>query len=359
MVELKKSPAYRQLAILAEGFFGAPVAEIESLKGDGSDRCIYRIRPRSVSTDTLVGVVHDNVVENRNFFRVTHAFHQAGLAAPAIHGVSDDETVYLMQDLGTDTLADKVTAWQAEGRDEQVLTAYRQVLSCLVRIQNDLPPLLDRFLDQRHMNLPVYEADLTYFKRDYVQRFGLDAMLTPAVLEELRDIVRHYLAVSGMNCFVYRDFQARNIMWLNEQPWFIDYQSAFLGPCHYDLASLLFGSKSGLDMSAREELIDCYCRIQPSAATADRERFRQVFFLFVVVRRLRSLGTYGFLSSSKGKTGFFKNIGPTLDELTGLFRSQTLLSPFPRVKRMIEDLRDVWKQKEASIRSGIADQADL
>lgn len=351
MEKLESDHQLQLLIELAESYFKGAVLAVDPLKGDGSDRRIYRITPGAKSIGPVVGVVFDNTRENQDFFRITDAFQQAGLPAARIYSVSQDESAYLMQDLGLWTLAEKISVWNRENQSEKTISAYKQVLDCLIRIQQELPPILGRFLSGRKMDLAVHKTDLEYFRKEFIQRFGLSSFLTSDVDQELQSILNHDLSEISCDSFVYRDFQARNIMWLEDAPWFIDYQSAFLGPCHYDLASLLFGSKSGLDDQAREKLVRYYYNHLQPDFPAGYELFRKRFLLFVVLRRLRSLGSYGFLAGSKGKTGFFESISPTLLELTNLLCFEPVLSSFGQLRKLAETLSGAWTQNESTFRS--------
>lgn len=347
------SKVYTTLAPLAQAYFGTPLSIIESLKGDGSDRSIYRILSTNKHQPPVVGVIHDNISENRDFFLLTRKFQESGLLVPRLYSVNAHENAYLIQDLGQDTLADKVAEWNVENRKEKVFHAYQLVLDSLYKIQHDLPMLLVDFLRDRKMDVSVYQADLEYFKRDFVDRFGFESLLSKQVKQELQSILFDHLADLEPDYFVYRDFQARNIMWLDESPWFIDYQSAFLGPCYYDIASLLYGSQSGLDASARESLNRYYYQLLQPTISCDYEKYQTLFLLFVVLRRLRSLGTYGYLSSVKGKTDFFEAVFPTLKELSGLFGSQSCLKPFVNLSGMVLKMKGIWEQRVDEFRSGL------
>ena len=344
---------YTELVSITENYLGHTISKIESLKGDGSDRCIYRIYGTENLRPSVVGVIHHNIGENRDFLLLAQKFQEIGLPVPLIFSVNSDENAYLMQDLGNDTLADKVKEWNSENRNDKIIDSYKLVLDRLITMQHELPSVLTRFFKNRIMDVSVYQADLDYFRRDFVERFDFKSLLNASVIRELQSILFDHLVDLDVGYFVYRDFQARNIMWYDDSPWFIDFQSAFLGPRYYDMASLLYGSKSGLNEQERELLNKYYFRLLESASSFSFEDYTGVFFLFVVLRRLRSLGTYGFLSGEKGKAAFFDSIYPTLEELVGLFDSQSCLQPYENLFGMIKKVKDIWEQQADSFRPGL------
>ena len=58
--------------------------------------------------------------------------------------------------------------------------------------------------------------------------------------------------------FMYRDFQSRNVMVKNNEPWFIDFQGGRKGPIYYDVASFLWQAKAKYPAELRQELIADY-----------------------------------------------------------------------------------------------------
>ncbi len=63
---------------------------------------------------------------------------------------------------------------------------------------------------------------------------------------------------SSSATFMYRDFQSRNVMVKNGEPWFIDFQGGRKGPFYYDIASFLWQAKAKYPDSLRKELLQEY-----------------------------------------------------------------------------------------------------
>ncbi len=317
------------------------------LRGDGSERKIYRLTPKRHRFKSLIGVWHQDVEENQAFLSLTEEMRKIGLPVPEVYAVAPDRSCYLLTDLGEYNLAQMAERWAREGERSALLQAYKQVIELMPLLQVELPKKLKDFLAYKQMGEEAFAEDLAYFQTNFLQRLGLAEHLPVEVKAELQEHLVVPLTSLGGQFFVYRDFQARNLMYLKGKIYLIDYQSALSGSRYYDLASLLFASKSGLHPAEREPLLRHYfsvCQPEPDYATFERR-----FYLFVLLRRLRSLGSYGYLGVKMQKAGFVESIAPTLHELTGLFSHKKALAPFQQTAFFLAQIQDQWPAIEAQI----------
>ena len=74
---------------------------ITKLKGDYSERSIFRVHH---SEGTFVGVVGNNIAENKAFLEFRKTFEEQGIGVPGLVSVSEDKGSYLLEDLGDDTV---------------------------------------------------------------------------------------------------------------------------------------------------------------------------------------------------------------------------------------------------------------
>ncbi|MDH5561683.1 MAG: phosphotransferase, partial [Deltaproteobacteria bacterium] len=255
------------------------------------------------------------------------------------------QTGYRLEDLGPFTLAEKIELWNGSQDKEKIRSAYMEVLKNLVIMQFQLPELLKGLLSKNPMNYAAFQGDVAYFRRNYLDCFGFGKEFSHQVEAEITDNLIGPLSRLEDKYFIYRDFQSRNIMWLEDKPWFIDYQSAMKGSLYYDPASLFFASKAGLDDEMIDELLLGYYHLLESPVTF--EEFNRNFYLFVLLRRLRSLGSYGYLSQVKGKSQFYAAILPTLDQLAKILNQGFFESDFYHLLLMVKRLGELWKEKSA------------
>jgi len=343
-----------ELYALALEYLGED-ADAAMLQGDGSDRKIYRLTPKAHRLASLIGVYHADLLENEAFIYVTKRMRTLGLPAPEVYAVSRDTSCYLTEDLGNATLADKVKEWSQADAQAQLLDAYKAVIDLMPRIQQDLPAIMGSFLAHRHMGHKSFVDDMIYFQDNFLDRFGFLDYFTSKVALELQQHMIEPLSDLESSFFVYRDFQARNIMWLEGKPHLIDYQSAMIGSRYYDLASLLYASKAGLNDAQREILLRYYFDLtQPEPTYAD---FEQNFYLFLLLRRLRSLGSYGYLGVAKLKPGFFESIPKTLAELMHLCRHKKAFYPFEHFYWMLLEIHGLWPQVQKRVQEELTQAA--
>ena len=77
-------------------------------------------------------------------------------------------------------------------------------------------------------------------------------------LEDDFQKMSNVLLRSSSATFMYRDFQSRNVMIKDGEPWFIDFQGGRKGPFYYDVASFLWQAKAKYPDSLRKELLQEY-----------------------------------------------------------------------------------------------------
>jgi aminoglycoside/choline kinase family phosphotransferase len=119
--------------------------------------------------------------------------------------------------------------------------------------------------------------------------------------------------------FMYRDFQARNVMIKNGEPYYIDFQGGRRGPVYYDLASFLWQAKAHYSKELRHRLLEAY--IDESGMCFDRERLMH----FVLFRTLQVLGAYGYRGLIERKEHFIESIPFAKENLRELFRENEYL----------------------------------
>ena len=292
---------------LAQRYLGKGLGVPEPLKGDGSDRQIYRFRR---GNDSWIGVTHADRAENEAFVVLSEHFKTCGLPVPTIYTQDLENGCYLLEDLGDVVLADLLSEWNQETpiNREAIVQAYRKVLFWLPRMQIEAHQGLDYSFCYKEtvLDASVFQWDLNYFRDYFWNLYAPNTPLTSAIADELNRLP-HRLGRVPQQAFVSRDFQSRNIMWKQGEPYFIDYQSGCCGAIHYDLASLLYASRSGLNDALREQLIPIYLQELSPWISVSLTEFLDDFYHFVLIRRLRSFRHLWLFALTKRQTLFFRS----------------------------------------------------
>jgi aminoglycoside/choline kinase family phosphotransferase len=86
---------------------------IGKLPQSGSDRIYFRIY---AGDETFIATYNLNKKETQTFIYFSRHFENAGLPVPHILGVNEDDTIYIQQDLGTDSLLNKLEEYGHDNR---------------------------------------------------------------------------------------------------------------------------------------------------------------------------------------------------------------------------------------------------
>ena len=319
---------------------GEQPQQVEQLAGAGSNRVYYRISDRN--NKTYIGVVGNNVEENRAFIALSRHFCKQGLNVPQVLVVSYDEMRYLQTDLGKVSLFDCLKKGREKGGDYD--DEERRLLHMTIQ---ELPVLQVKGAEQLDFSVcyPLTEFDLkgvmfdlNYFKYCFLKTTGIE--FNEVKLENDFEKLAEDLCKDTASCFLYRDFQARNVMITPDgSPAFIDFQGGRRGPFYYDVASFLWQASARYPDSLRSELVDTYYdSLSQLIEVPAREYFDNRLRLFVFFRLLQVLGAYGFRGYFERKPHFIQSVPLAIDNLRSLLKDDFLMSPYPYLKLLLSQL---------------------
>jgi aminoglycoside/choline kinase family phosphotransferase len=178
--------------------------------------------------------------------------------------------------------------------------------------------------------------DLYYFKYYYLKLTDIE--FNEQKLEEDFLTLIAFLKTADFSFFMYRDFQARNILMHNSTPYFIDFQGGMKGPLHYDVVSLLFQAKANLNHETRTELIEFYISEISKQISIDKELFKKQLQGFVFIRILQTLGAYGFRGIIQQKPHFIASIPQAIANIKELMPIISRIITIPYLQNLIENL---------------------
>ena len=313
------------------------------LAGAGSNRAYYRLFDEE--GNSVVGVVGTSRDENHAFIYLSEHFTKRQLPVPQILAVSDDGLRYLQTDLGEVSLFDAIRGGrEAGGRynlDEQELLkrTIRQLPNIQIRGARELD--WQNCYPQPEFDEDSVLFDLNYFKYCFLKPSDLD--FNELKLEANFRLFAKDLTSEQCDSFMYRDFQARNVMLdAGGNPFFIDYQGGRKGPFYYDLASFLWQASARYSNKLRRELVlEYYNALQQYNEVPSVRHFVARLSLFVLFRTLQVLGAYGFRGYFERKKHFLDSIPPAMDNLRALLKLGEDVFPYPYMMDMLRRLTDM------------------
>ena len=323
---------------LYKKYTGCDAVEITELPSSGSNRRYFRLS----GEPTLIGVVGTSVEENEAFIYMAKHFKEKNLPVPEVLIVSDDHIAYLQEDLG-DTILYNVIE---KGRLTSVFSDEEKRL--LVKTIRKLPDMQFAGADGMDFShcypAPAFNArsimwDLNYFKYCFLKATGLDFLEDK--LEDDFQRLTDVLLRSSSATFMYRDFQSRNVMIKDGEPWFIDFQGGRKGPVYYDVASFLWQAKANFPNSLRQELLKEYIGALRKYKPVDEDYFYSQLHHFVLFRTLQVLGAYGFRGYFEKKPHFMQSVPFAIANLRELLKV-----PYPEYPYLSKVLTDLVNMKQ-------------
>ena len=317
-------PSY--LSITMGKIFKWPASGIhcEGLQGDASGRSYFRVsqknsegllrnkaqkKLRSLIVMQLEKPVLDMEID---FILILKFLRSLDLPIPELFYYDVPKGLLFLEDCGTMTLKDQLHEFP---QDKTRL--YRQAVELLVRMQSQAADSIDSTCLAYHRKFDVEKLMWEFnFMLDYYVDEFCGSRLESSARKELREVFTplcESLAAEKL-CFTHRDYHSRNLMCNQGHLVLIDFQDARMGPCQYDLVSLLKDSYVKIDDTLVEELIDYYILLKEKeeGQKVDREKFGDIFDKMSIQRNLKAVGTFAHQSVKKNNNRYEGFITPTL-----------------------------------------------
>lgn len=271
-------------------------------------------------------------------------FREKGLPVPQVFIQSDDCRFYLQEDLGDTLLFDAIE----KGRkscvfDEEEKRLLHKTIRLLPTIQFVGADGFDfsQCYPQAEFNQRSILWDLNYFKYCFLKATGME--FQEDRLEDDFQKMADVLLRNSSATFMYRDFQSRNVMIKNGEPWLIDFQGGRKGPVYYDVASFLWQAKAKYPEELRQELLHEYMDALRQYIPVDERYFISQLRHFVLFRTLQVLGAYGFRGYFEKKPHFIQSVPFAIENLR-----QLLKEDYPEYPYLSHVLRELTELKQFS-----------
>ncbi|HZF83786.1 MAG TPA: phosphotransferase [Burkholderiaceae bacterium] len=220
----------------------AAIAPAQGLRPDtvrlaSADASFRRYLRVDTATPGLARIVMDappDKEDSRPFVKVAALMREAGVTAPEVLAWDEPQGFMLLDDLGRQTMLDRIDREHAEANRPR----YEQAIDALIRWQ----------LASRPGVLPPYDAallqrELQLFPDWYLAKHrgvAVEGKLNETLDKTFALIVQENLRAAPV--YVHRDFMPRNLMVRGDSETslgVLDFQDAVYGPITYDIASLM------------------------------------------------------------------------------------------------------------------------
>ncbi len=316
----------QKLIELYKEWKGSEPANVQQIPGGGSNRTYFRMTDHE--GQSVIGVIGTSRDEDHAFIYLTEHFTRRQLPVPKILAASDDQLRYLQTDLGSLSLFDAIRGGREAGgrytlKEQELLKRTIRELPN-IQIRGAIGLDFSNCYPQAEFDVDSVLFDLNYFKYCFLKATEIDfheLKMEADFRLFAKDLTNDTYAIG--DSFLYRDFQARNVMLDHDGlPFFIDYQGGRKGPYYYDLASFLWQASARYPHKLRRELVyEYYNSLKQYTEVPPVRHFVNRMSLFVLFRTLQVLGAYGFRGYFEQKKHFIESIPPAIQNLRELLAS--------------------------------------
>lgn len=281
------------------------------------------------------------------FINIQRHLRACKVAVPEIVFYDAPRGWLLLEDLGDVTLAQEI---EKNMQDEAVVVDYyRRAIDALLVLHMEGTPstAVPSLAHQRS-----FDPSLFVWEFDHFIEYGIEKRNGTPLPEKEKIAIRSFFSdiafrlASLPRVLTHRDYHSRNLM-VQFHPAgptirVIDFQDALMGPCQYDLASLLRDSYIDLPEPIIDRLILYYIQQWEARSGKEvrQEMFREFFDLVSIQRNLKAAGRFVYIDQVKKNSRFLPYVPPTLAKVKRNLIKHRRLAPLHQLlAEYVEEFR--------------------
>jgi N-acetylmuramate 1-kinase len=305
------------------------IQSIEKLPGDASTRRYYRVKASAKhGVQSLIVMVMEPFEEKGseiNFLTIQRHMARAGVDVPAVLDFDPKNGFIMLEDLGDVTL---LRCLQDVSSVEIEAKYFERTIDALVTLHTKTGPThaipgesIDGFKLRFDHEKLMWEVNfaIEHFYQKHLQR-NIRENDMKVIQDGFSKICTELEREPTV--FTHRDYHSRNVMVTDGNVTdsrfvMIDFQDARMGPCQYDLASLLRDSYYQLDEKQIHHLTRYYLARMKDAGSPikDVAHFDRMFDLMAVQRNFKAIGSFASFLNRRGNPAYLKFIGNTFENI--------------------------------------------
>jgi len=278
-------------------------AVLSPLIPDASNRCYFRLK--HIEPQLMLMDAPPETENTGQFIAVTKLFAQLGARVPTLHGFDNENGFVLLEDLGNATF----THLLASESNEQEL--YQTATDALIDFQST------SIQSSLSTHLPAYDLALCIREAILFCEWYLPAALGRRLSEDEKSefvevITTLFNKTSSTNSIVvHRDFHVDNLLLVDNECAFLDYQDAVMGSAAYDLVSLLEDARRDIDPDVKTTMWLHWLSHQNQSAENAEYDFR----FWGAQRHCKVAGIFVRLWLRDGKPVYLEHLDRVLNQL--------------------------------------------
>lgn len=275
------------------------------------------------------------------YLRLSAHLNSLGLSAPRVIAAAGQQGVALIEDFRDGTYSNLLS----QGHDETAL--YELAVDALLHLHQDTRAAQ---AGQPDYDMDAFLDELDLFPDWFAPAVSPDLQIEP-FLSRWRKLWHGALApVAGhRHTLVLRDFHVDNLMLLEGRSGIarcglLDFQDALIGPCEYDLVSLLQDARRDLQAGLEERMLSRYISSAPDFLGGDAA-IRRRYHLLAAQRHARILGVFVRLCERDAKPGYLQFLPRVLAQ----FQTALSAANLTGISTFLDQTLGDWRSEAASL----------